>query len=110
MPAVLDDPMLDTDTDTRTAYQPRYAVVVLNDEDHTFDYVINMFLKVFRYETEKCFLLTREIHEKGRAIVWTGSLEVAELKKEQIQSMGRDFFNEKKVVDYPLGVELEPLP
>lgn len=97
-----------TTTRPKIKKQPPYAVIVLNDDDHTFDYVTNALTKVFKYELEKCFQLTKEIHEKGRAIVWTGSLELAELKKEQIQSMGPDHWSPKKV-EYPLGVDLEPV-
>lgn len=95
-------------TETRTKRQPPYAVVVLNDDDHTFNYVMIVFQKVFGYDTQKCFKLAEQIHLKGRAVVWTGALEVAELKKDQIQGMGPDPFA-SKVVNYPLGVDLEPL-
>lgn len=94
-------------TDVKFKQQPPYAVVVLNDNEHTFDYVIATFKKVFGYEIQKCFKLAKEIHEKGRAIVWIGSLEVAELKRDQIQSAGPDFQSTTKV-SWPLGVELEP--
>lgn len=95
--------------DTKLRHQPPYAVVVLNDHDHTFDYVIAGFQKVFGYNLEKCITLAKAIHNDGRTVVWTGSLEVAELKKEQIESLGPDQWA-PKVVNYPLGVELEPLP
>jgi hypothetical protein len=36
--------------------QPPYAVVVFNDELHTFDYVIETFRKVFGYPTKSAFL------------------------------------------------------
>lgn len=111
MPAVAEPdvlPDLDTEFETRTKRQPPYAVVVLNDDDHTFDYVIVTFQKVFGYDLEKCFKLAKTIHEKGRAVVWVGSLEVAELKREQIMSAGPDRFNTRKKVTWPLGVELEP--
>lgn len=107
MPAVIDRPETDTEFETRTKRQPPYAVVVLNDDDHTFDYVILTFQKIFGYDLEKCFKLAKMIHEKGWAIVWVGSLEVAELKREQIMNAGPDTFNTKKVT-WPLGVELEP--
>ena len=35
--------------------QPPYAVVVLNDEEHTFEYVIETLMKVFGYPHEKSF-------------------------------------------------------
>ncbi len=112
MPAVIEPPTktrpdFDTETETRTRRQPPYAVVVFNDEDHTFDYVITTFMKVFRYQPEKCLKLAVEIHEKGKAVVWVGSLEVAELKRDQIKGAGPDHWAKKKV-DWPLKVELEP--
>ncbi len=94
--------------ETRTKRQPPYAVVVLNDEFHTFNYVIETFQKVLGYELEKCVLLAKKIHVEGRTIVWTGSREVAELKKEQIEGMGPDHYAHKTVT-WPLGVELEPM-
>ena len=92
----------------RIKKQPPYAVIVINDDIHTFEYVINCFQKVFGYNLQKSGQLAMRIHTEGRAIVWTGSLEVAELKKNQIEGMGPDHKALKKC-DFPLGVELEPL-
>lgn len=89
-------------------HQPRYAVVVLNDDLHTFEYVILALAKVFGYSAEKGFQLASEIHTSGRAIVWTGALEHAELKRDQLRGMGPDVFASKPV-EFPLGVELEPV-
>ncbi len=89
--------------------QPPYAVVVFNDDAHTFDYVIETFTKVFGYPHEKSLSLAMLIHTAGRAVVWTGSLEVAELKRDQLRSAGPDFYAAQKV-DWPLGVTIEPLP
>src|SRR5688500_1577464 len=89
--------------------QPLYAVVVLNDDDHSFAYVITGLSKVFGYSTEKSFTFAETIDRTGRAVVWTGMLEVAELKRDQIVGLGPDFWSEKPV-KYPLGVVLEPLP
>lgn len=88
---------------------PPYAVIVLNDDLHTFEYVIETFMKVFGYPAEKCFQLATEIHLQGRSIVWSGAKEVAELKRDQIRSAGPDFYASKKV-EFPLGVVIEPLP
>ena len=88
--------------------QPRYAVIVLNDDLHTYEYVIQALAKVFSYPIERGFQLAYEIDTKGRAIVWTGALEIAELKRDQIRGMGPDVFAGKPV-DFPLGVELEPI-
>ncbi len=89
--------------------QPSYAVIVLNDDEHSFQFVVETFMKVFGYPPEKSFSLTLQIHNEGRGIVWSGAREVAELKRDQIRSAGPDFHATKKV-DFPLGVTIEPLP
>ncbi len=89
--------------------QPPYAVVVFNDDQHSFQYVVEAFMKVFGYPLEKSYALTLHIHGEGRGIVWSGVREVAELKCDQLRSVGPDFYAEKKV-DFPLGVTIEPLP
>jgi ATP-dependent Clp protease adaptor protein ClpS len=88
---------------------PPYAVVVLNDNDHTFDYVIEAFQKVFGYSKERAYQLTLQIHHRGRGIVWSGPKEVAELKVEQLRSVGPDFYASREV-RYPLRAYIEPLP
>jgi ATP-dependent Clp protease adaptor protein ClpS len=88
---------------------PPHAVVVLNDDAHSFAYVIEAFQKVFGYATEKSFTLAMQIHTQGRGIVWSGSKEVAELKRDQLRSVGPDLYAESRV-DWPLGVVIEPLP
>jgi ATP-dependent Clp protease adaptor protein ClpS len=89
--------------------QPPYAVIVENDDEHTWEYVMLGLCKVCGHSVEKAFLLTAEIDQNGRAVVWTGSLEVAELKRDQIVGLGPDFFARDPVM-YPLGVRLEPMP
>lgn len=89
--------------------QPPYAVVLLNDDVHTFNYVIELLQKVFGYNTNRALLLTTQVHFAGRAIVWTGTLEGAELKRDLIHGYGTDFYASPPV-KFPLGVELEPLP
>ncbi len=89
--------------------QPPYAVVLFNDEEHTFQYVVETLGKVFGYPAEKCFALTEQVHHQGRGIVWSGTLELAELKRDQLRTAGPDFYASKKI-DFPLGVTVEPLP
>ena len=70
--------------------QPPYAVVLHNDDVNTFDHVVAVLRKVFQYDRMKAFRLTLQAHQAGRSIVWSGSLEVAELKADQIRSCGPD--------------------
>jgi len=92
-------------TGTRTRRQPPYAVILHNDDRSTAGYVVLVLRKVFGYSIEKCTELMTEAHEKGRSVVWIGSLEVAELKADQIHSCGSD--PAAKNAD-PLRVTVEP--
>lgn len=96
------------DADAKPRQQPPYAVVLFNDDEHSFMYVIETLMKVFGYPSEKSYALTLRIHNEGRGIVWSGSLEVAELKRDQIRSADPDFHAQNKV-EFPLGVTIEPL-
>jgi len=95
--------------DAKPKVQPPYAVVVFNDDLHSFQYVIETFTKVFGYPPEKSYSLAEQIHTAGRGIVWSGTLEVAELKRDQVRAAGSDFYAMKKI-DIPLNVTIEPLP
>jgi len=70
--------------------EPRFHVILWNDDVHTFEYVIIMLHTVFGYPVEKGFQLALEVHTRGRAIVFTSSLEQAELKRDQILRFGPD--------------------
>jgi ATP-dependent Clp protease adapter protein ClpS len=89
--------------------QPPYAVIVENDDLHTFEYVIEGLQNVCGYSRQKAWLLAVEIDSRGKANVWSGTKELAELKCEQIRGLGTDFFAPKPVT-FPLGVYIEPLP
>jgi ATP-dependent Clp protease adaptor protein ClpS len=93
------------DTETKTRRQPPYAVILHNDDTNSMEFVIAVLRKVFGYPVEKCEKLMIEAHEKGRAVVWIGALEVAELKADQIRSCGPDPHVKNS---HPLGVSVEP--
>lgn len=79
-----------TESDIRTQRQPPYHVILLNDDDHSYDYVIRMLKELFGYPEEKGYTLAKEVDSKGRVIVCTTSLERAELKRDQIHAFGPD--------------------
>jgi ATP-dependent Clp protease adaptor protein ClpS len=97
----------ETESETRTRRQPPYAVVLHNDDVNTMEFVVVVLRKVFGYTVEQCVELMLEAHEKGRAAVWVGALEVAELKADQIRSCGPDP-EQKARGAQPLGVSVEP--
>jgi ATP-dependent Clp protease adaptor protein ClpS len=101
------EPKHKTDKTNETKRQPPYVVIIYNDNDHTVPYVIEGLQKVFGYSVEKAVIYTAEIHHTGRSIVWSGTRELAELKQEQLVSLGPDLYGAKPV-EYPLGVTIEP--
>ena len=71
---------------------PRYNVVLWNDDEHTFEYVISMMRDLFGHSKEQGRKIALTVHLQGRAIVYTGHLELAELKRDQIHAYGADKF------------------
>jgi ATP-dependent Clp protease adaptor protein ClpS len=74
----------------RTEGLPPYNVVLLDDDDHSYEYVILMLKKVFGHPIEKGFEMAQEVDAKGRVVVATTNLEQAELKRDQIHAFGPD--------------------
>jgi ATP-dependent Clp protease adaptor protein ClpS len=70
--------------------QPPYHVVLLNDDDHTYEYVIEMLQVLFGHPKERGFQLAKEVDSTGRVIVDTTTKERAELKRDQIHAYGKD--------------------
>jgi ATP-dependent Clp protease adaptor protein ClpS len=76
---------------TRVLHLPRYHVILLDDNDHTYDYVIEMLMQVFRHSREQAFMMACEVDAAGRVIVDTTTKERAELKRDQIHAYGADW-------------------
>lgn len=81
---------VEDEVDQRHLILPPYHVVLLDDDDHTFEYVIAMLQSLFGYPPEKGFQFADEVNNAGRSIVCTTSKERAELKQEQIHAFGPD--------------------
>ncbi len=71
--------------------QPRYHVILLDDDDHTYDYVIEMFMKLFGVSKQRAYLMAVEVDSSGRVICETAAFERAEFKREQIHAYGSDW-------------------
>lgn len=75
---------------TERKRQPRYNVILLDDNDHTYEYVIRMLGKLFGYGEQDAYRMACEVDNHGRVIVLTTTRELAELKQEQIHAFGAD--------------------
>jgi len=70
--------------------QPRYHVILWNDDDHTYEYVIRMMKELFGHATERGFQIAEQVDKTGRAVCLTTTREHAELKRDQIHAFGKD--------------------
>src|SRR4051794_25649125 len=95
--------------ESRTRRVPPYHVVLGNDDHHSMDFVVEVLRKVLGLRKEKAVQFMMEAHTSGRAVVWTGPREVAELKAEQVHT-----FHEVRTADKadlgPLTCTIEPAP
>ena len=69
---------------------PPWNVVLLNDDQHTYEYVIDMVGRIFGFDMVRGYLLAREVDQQGRAVLFTTHRELAELKRDQILAYGAD--------------------
>lgn len=66
-----------------------WRVVVLNDDHNTFDGVAAALARVVPgVSLDDGYRIADKIHNTGRAIVWSGPLEPAELYWEQLRDAG----------------------
>ena len=78
------EPTVETDELTETAADVPWNVVVHNDPITTMNYVTMVFQKVFGYPRDKSERHMKEVHHRGRSILWSGVRERAELYVEQL--------------------------
>ena len=67
-----------------------YHVILLNDEDHSYDYVIEMLRKLFGLTESTAFSRAVEVDTKGTTVLITCELSKAEGKRDQIHAYGAD--------------------
>ena len=73
-----------------SALEPLYHLVLLDDDHHTYAYVIEMLGKVFGYGREKAFAMARMVDAEGRVVVETAEHERVTRDQRKIHSYGPD--------------------
>jgi ATP-dependent Clp protease adaptor protein ClpS len=89
-------------------HQPRYNVILWDDQDHTPQYVVAMMQTLFGHPVEKGMQIADEVHHRGRSIVLTTTREHAELKRDQIHAFGKDSFVAECAGS--MSATIEPVP
>ncbi len=88
MPATVESPQTIQETFEKKA--PLFNVVLLNDDDHSYEYVIEMLQKLFFFSQAQAYAHAVEVDFTGRTIVFTGGLEEAQFGQNQIHAYGAD--------------------
>src|ERR1700720_1302305 len=81
----------ETEVVARDQLAPLYRVVLLDDNDHTYDYVIEMLQKIFIFTLEQAYQHAEEVDRCGRTVLITCELREAEYARDQIHSYGPDW-------------------
>ena len=80
---------------------PLYRVVYLNDNQTTYEFVIETLIEYFNYTVETAEQITLDIHDAGSAVVAVLPYEIAEQKGVEVTMLAR-------AQSYPLQIKLEP--
>lgn len=90
------------DTKTRVSMRPpsRFNVVFYNDDSTTVEFVVLVLMSIFHKSFESATALTMQIHQTGRGIAGTYSLEIASQKRDETIAAAR-------ANAFPLRCEIE---
>lgn len=97
-----------SDKKTPPKRQPRYNVILWDDPEHTYDYVVRMMQELFGHSFLKGFQIAEEVDTNGKAICLTTTREHAELKRDQIHAFGKD--PQARMSSGSMWASIEPLP
>jgi ATP-dependent Clp protease adaptor protein ClpS len=97
-----------TEVVERDQLTPLYRVVLLDDNDHTYDYVIEMLQKIFIFTLEQAYRHAEEVDRRGRTVLITRELREAEYARDQIHSYGPDWRLPRS--KGPMSAVVEPAP
>jgi ATP-dependent Clp protease adaptor protein ClpS len=75
--------------DPGSGLEDNWRVIVLNDDHNTFDHVAHTLARTIPgVSVAGGYAIADTIHNTGRAIVWSGMKETAELYWEQLEQAG----------------------
>ena len=71
--------------------EPLYDLILLDDNDHTYDYVVEMLVKILSISEAAAFRHAVEVDEEGRTRLLTASFEEVQAKCQQVRNYGADW-------------------
>jgi ATP-dependent Clp protease adaptor protein ClpS len=88
MPEIVTKPGIEIIEDTDL--DKRYHLILLDDNEHTYAYVIEMLGAIFGYSREKAYAMACVVDSQGQCILLTGSHDEVERKQHLVHSFGAD--------------------
>ena len=77
-------------TSTQTRLEPLYHVLLFDDDEHSYDYVIEMMAALFGMSTEDGFRVAYDVDNLGEALIKTCPLDEAVAGRDAIHAFGPD--------------------
>lgn len=90
-------------THLSTQYPRMYYVIMHNDDITTMEFVVDMLRTVFFKPEAEAQALMLTVHQKGKAVIGTYSLDIAVSKSQKAMSMARE-------QGFPFKLTWEPVP
>jgi ATP-dependent Clp protease adaptor protein ClpS len=79
-----------TGVENRDEDTPMFRVVLLDDDEHTYEYVVEMLCTIFFLSAETAYRNACEVDALGRTVVIICEREQAEFGRDQIHAYGAD--------------------
>ena len=81
----------EVDDDVIDRLEPFYDLILLDDDDHTYDYVVEMLVAIFGFSEAEAFQHAVEVDTEKRTRLLTASFEEVQAKRHQVHSYGADW-------------------
>ena len=78
------------ETAPETGLEKRYHLILLDDDEHTYEYVIEMLGRIFGYEREKAYAIAGVVDSHGQAVVETAGYVQVTRRQRLIHRNGAD--------------------
>jgi ATP-dependent Clp protease adaptor protein ClpS len=90
MTQTIAEPEVGNQTQDQDQTAPLYNLVLLNDDDHSYEYVIEMLQRLFCFSAQQAYQHALEVDLTQRTILITCGLKEAEFGRDQILAYGPD--------------------
>lgn len=81
---------VETETDTMSELAPLCKVVLFDDDEHTYDYVVEMLVECCSLSAESAFRCAVEVDLSGRTTVFYGTRDECRRRCDRIHAYGAD--------------------